>query len=117
MELLLLLVLADTPFALAESINERFENLVDSRVKSGHGVLRDLTEQNLVVIGTFGVDSLIGVSSHEVDTFAAQLGVAAVGDLEFRGRGNVLDLASLIVDTIRFLVVEKDVGRTRSFEE
>ena len=66
-ELLLVLFVTETPLIM--SINERLVNLVDDSIERSDGMLRNLTKQDIVVIGTLWVDGLVvdGVSK-EVNT-------------------------------------------------
>jgi hypothetical protein len=77
-------------------------------------VLRDLSEEDLVVVLALGVDRLAGFGcSQEVDSLASQFELLTIGDEEFRGSIAVLVLDfTLVGDLVLGLVVDEHVGRT-----
>jgi len=80
-ELLLVLIVTETPLIM--SINQWFVDLIDNGVEGSNGMLRDLTEQDIVVIGTLLVDrSIVGSVSKEVNTFALELNLLTISDME-----------------------------------
>jgi hypothetical protein len=74
-------------------------------------VLRDLTEEDLLVVGLLLVDrgAVLRVP-HEEDTLASQLDVVTIGDNEFVGLLLELLGLALLVDLVRLLVVHEELG-------
>ena len=114
-ELLLVLIVTETPLIM--SINEWFVDLVDNGVERSDGVFRDLTEQDIIVVGSLLVDgSVINGVSDEVNTFALELDFLTVGDLELLVASNVDDFTRLS-NLVRSLIVNENSRGTLSLEE
>ena len=72
-ELFLLLLFADTPVNRLEAVDQRLEDVIDYNVEGGDCVLGDLTEENLVIVGSVHVHWLARRGSPvEVDTLALE---------------------------------------------
>jgi hypothetical protein len=98
-------------------INHWLVDIVDNGVERGNCVLRNLTEQDIIVVGALLVDSLVvGRVSKEVNTFALELDFFTIGDLEFLVATGVDDLARL-GDLVGGLIVNENARWTFSLEE
>lgn len=114
-ELLLVLVVAETPLIM--SINQWFVDLVDNGVEGSNGMLRDLTEQDIIVIGTLLVDwSVIGSVSKEVNTFTLELNLLTISDLELLVASGLYNLAGL-GDLVWGLMVDENSRGTFTLKE
>lgn len=108
-EFLLLIVLTDAPFSFSEVLDEWLEDAIDRGIQRRDGVLGDFAEHDLVVVGAFLIDRLVGVCSHEVEAIAAELQVSAVSDHDLFLAVEIAHFAGVTVDAEWLLVVDEDV--------
>ena len=116
-ELFLLLVFADAPSGVVEAVDEWLVDLVDDGVERGDHVLRDLTEQDLIVGGGVQVHCpTCRRGTEEVHTFALELDLLAVSHEELFMTAEILDFTRLR-DLVLGLVVDEDSRGTLALEK
>ena len=116
-ELLLLLWFTAAPVGTVELVDEWLIDIVDDGVEGEDGVLVDLSEQYLGIVGTVSGDWLArGRASHKVDTFSLKLKLLAICDEEILAGTSLLYTFTLVVDLVGLLVVDEDVRTSGSLK-
>jgi hypothetical protein len=112
-----LLGLTGAPVSSVELIHKGFVDVVDDGVEGEDGMLVDLAEQYLVVVGTTRGDLLTWLGAPgEVHTLTLELEFLTIGDEEILTSSGLLNTVTLVVDLVGLLVVDEDVGWANTLE-
>jgi hypothetical protein len=106
-----LLWFTSTPVVTFEPVDKRLVDIVDNGVEGEDGMLVDLAEQYLRIVGTTRGDWLTGWRApHEVHSLAFELELLTISDEEILTRASLLNTVALVVNLVGLLVVDEDVG-------
>jgi len=106
-----------SPVTDFELVDQGFVNVVDDSVQRSDRVLRDLSEEDLVVVLAGRADSLARrAAADEVHSDTSELYVLTVGKDKFFAGVLALFLLARLLQLVGLLEVDEQVSRTGSFD-